>query len=102
MTTNRRGPREWPTKAAALADDLTATLLTIRSDGATVGKQARAIARLADTGIEQIDSSNIFLTRRLLVDISKFATALAIVGDNSESAAESARAALAAARVGEY
>jgi hypothetical protein len=102
MPTNPRKPREWPTKAAGVADDLMAALLTNKSDGAGVARQAKAIQRLADAGIEQIDGGNIFLTRRLLVDISKFANALSGVGDGIDNRAGKAAAALAAARVGEY
>ena len=95
-----RGPRPWPTHAAALADDLTAAMLTTQSDAAGLQRQAAAIGRLADTCVELLDEGNILLARRMAVDIARFAKALGARGIGER--AQWATAALKKARAGEY
>lgn len=98
----RSRSQPWPIHAGQLADDLTAALITMRDDGATVERQTAAIEGLAKACIEQLDDGNTFLTRRLLLDIQRFAGALPPVGKGIHERAKASAKALAGARDGRY
>ena len=100
----KRAPRAapWPTFAGRVADDLVAVLITTRDEGRGVNGNAAAITRLAETCIEQIDDGNLFMAKRLLRKMGEFSGALETTGTNIAERSETARAALAAARRGEY
>jgi hypothetical protein len=97
-----RNVQPWPYKAGQVADDIMAALSAISGDADTISRQAEAVDRLTDTCLQQIANGNVLLAQRILLDLRKIAIAQSSACVSIRSRAGMSRAALAAARVGEY
>ena len=99
MTTR---PRAWPSKAAAVADEVTASLAELAAGARSMDKQMQAINRMAAMGVDELRQGNILLAQQVLLDIQQRTatvrhTAATILGSAGDAGAK-----LAAARVGSY
>ena len=98
----RSRAQPWPYSAAQVADELAATLTANIADFDTIRISSEAIDRLADTCLQQIANGNILLVQRILLDLRNIAIGQKDTCANGKNRSGTARAQLAAARVGEY
>lgn len=99
MTTR---PRAWPSKAAAVADEVTDSLAELAAGARSMDKQMQAIDRMAALGVDALRQGNILLAQQVLVDIQQRTATVRHTAATMLGGAGAASARLAAARVGSY
>lgn len=97
-----RGQRPMSTNAARAVDDATASLITISGKAESINRQSDRIDRWADQGIEALQLGNAFVAEQMLLNIRNATATQRHAAVDIKTTAGDARAALGAARRGEY
>jgi hypothetical protein len=100
--TNAAKPQPWPKRALGVLEDTLARLVSIVTYAKKMNKHMTDIDSLAEQGIEAVHNRNWVLAERLFVDIKRDAASQRHLCVDICAKANDAKAALAAARVGEY
>ena len=102
MAIKRQRAREWPNKAAAVADHAIDGLAAIALEAASMSGQARAISGLAEGCAVTLREGSVDDVFHMLLSIRELAVAQQSLCVNIKDRATTHRSALAAARRGEY
>lgn len=103
----KRGPRpkkpqRWPVQAGRVADEIMAALIVIQGRAESIDRQSERIDRWADLGAEALRLGNYFVAEQMLLNIRNATATQRHTAADLRTTAGDARAALAAARRGEY
>ena len=97
-----RGQRPMSNGAARLVDDAVASLIAIFGKAESIGRQSDRIDRWADQGIEALQLGNAFVAEQILLNIRNATATQRHAAAEIKVTSGDARAALGAARRGEY
>lgn len=97
-----RGQRPMSSGAARLVDDAVASLIAIFGKAESIDRQSDRIDRWADQGIEALQLGNAFVAEQMLLNIRNATATQRHAAVDIKTTAGDARAALSAARRGEY
>lgn len=102
MAKERQRAREWPNKAAAVADHAVDGLAAIALEAASMSGQAKAISGLAEGCAVTIREGDLESVQHMLLSVRELAVAQQQLCVNIRERATAHRSSLAAARRGEY
>ena len=102
MAKKRQWAREWPNKAGTVADNAIDALGAIALEAASIKGQALAISGMALGCVTEIGAGNAEDVQHMLLSMRELAAAQQLLCVSIKDRAMSHRAALAAARRGEY
>ena len=95
-------PARWPTKALGVLESTQDALREIARNCDSIDKQTLAINNNIGLAVDAMRRGNVALVNDIMLDIQQRTATQRHTNATIKGAAESARAALAAARVGEY
>lgn len=98
----RQRSQPWPYKAAAVADEVAATLAEVCAGARSMDRQMQAIDGMAALGVDELRKGNVLLAMQILLDIQQRTATVRHTAATILGTAGAASAALAKARVGEY